>query len=569
MKTLVLKAAMKNSMKLRVCLALLGTSISLYAMDEVSVLSTAVASDNPNHYAARTLKDVTYDLPVYYSADSKQKACSLLSLGADYTLRDRKDHGTVLHHVCTHPPIHQSEGRLFEGPQEIAKLRQFLFDLGDTSEQNNINAVARNGLPGIYFTPRGNHQDIIEMFKFYLDNKVDVHAVDDNGRTALHRVALHIGDYSLDLSIPFTLLLLRAGVKRKKKDSSGKTFNDYLRELRFMPGSSGVNSHTLLAHLEGQTEKPRDVLFQPQECDTLFCEEEHPLPTEDADKLTLRKAKKLVPFIPERCENVSCKSLRTDPACAHGMELLQYKHGVAPWPSDKVIALIQKEIQRALIDWHGTRSWIAMCIAARQFDADDDIRSLMTHALIEDDCALMQHMLRHQYPYTECNALGPRSVDMAKLLDHYRLDQDGRKNRWCKPFRPDMYGNTPFHHLAVHGALVHKDVYGFYEKQGVYPLAINRESITPFELLAEHSYRFEGKEAQLVALMCILWGKTGFSMYLQNPVTGKSLLEIARATHATWQLPVTQSFLHRLISWHMAYVYNKKVKDIAWQVINY
>ncbi len=582
----------------RVCIALLGASTYLHAMEPIlsksahpefvegrcdtnhakalderrrmekpskhySALSAAVESDslddaatfalyklNPNRKETRTFKETTFELPIYYSARSKRMAAWLLMLGAgaDYTLRAGKDRGTVLHHMCTNPPTHQFSMISFQGDKK-KKVEEYFADK-EADWTTVPYRVDENGQISLSFASRGNQQDIIEMFKFYLDNKVDVHTVDDNGRTALHRIALHLGDYSLDLSIPFALLLLRAGSKLKKKDHSGKRFKDYLREQQFMPGSVGANSHILLAYVEGQTEKPRDVRYNIQQHDTLFCEEEHPLPAEDADALTLRKMKKLLPLIPERCEDVSCKSLRVDPACAHGRELLQYKHGFAPWPSDKVTALIQKEIAKALLDWHAIRSWIAMNITARQFTADDDITSLMTHALIEDDCALMQHMLRHQYPYTECNALGPRSADMVKLLHHY-----SKKSKWCDPFVADFYGNTPFHYLAQHGALVQKEVYNYYVKLGINPLAVNKEGLTPLEILAENSYRFDGKEEQLALLAGILWGR-GVSMHAENPITGKSLLDIAKATYATWQLPVTARFVELLIWWNMAYVYN-------------
>lgn len=103
----------------------------------------------------------------------------------------------------------------------------------------------------------------------------------------------------------------------------------------------------------------------------------------------------------------------------------------------------------------------------------------------------------------------------------------------------DDEGNTLYHYLAKHGALVDAEVpAAYYLKCDIDPLAENKKGETALELLAQHSYRFNGMEQKLKQLLNVLFWRFDH-VAIRHQVIYKKALESAQLTHKLWQLTCT------------------------------
>lgn len=462
------------------------------------------------------------ELPFFFIAQSKKMAKRLwLFLGADYSVRAARDNKTILHHMCTHPPMPKSRGHA------------------------------------------GN--EIIKLLKFCIAKGADVHACDAQGRTPLHCAALYNLEQKEECIVPMLIFLLAQGVDGTVKDAHGKTYKDYLLINRYAPVACALG----LAYTQDIPDL-QGVCYRAQDVATLICEEHQEIDEVD-QVVTLSFMQQCVPLVPERSDDLSCKVLNTDASYSGGRRVLACKRKDISVSDDAGI-LLEQEFKRIFLNWHTVRGWVALTIATRLgylFDSSE-LRHMVKHAFLEDDCAFIQYMLRHKLYADVHRSFCPRSVAMAKLVAKY-IDVN----------KQDYEGNTMYHALAEHGALMDPAVFDFVRSLDGDKLLENYDHLKPIEVLLYNSYRYKGQLEKLRTLVYLLWPRVAWAsddtrlmdmpVSMPNLHTGKTVHDLSQEMQRLWKMRETAEILELFIGFKVAEAYNAahhpgyNVRDVMWK----
>ncbi|MGE0009597.1 MAG: hypothetical protein AB7F19_03565 [Candidatus Babeliales bacterium] len=463
------------------------------------VATVAPYKPNVNHLAGcwrtektdSTLCQTRTAVPLFFLAQTKKMAKWFWILGANYKELEHSEGGTVLHHICAQPS---------NAPQETLKL-----------------------------------------MKFYIARGVPVDAVDTKGRTPLHRVALNRAGNTENYLLPVTLFLIKHGALLNLKDAAGSTCRDYLEAHKFQPDAGDLACRIVLAHLDALAAKPPSKQYPPCNYQDMHCIDHQDVELIERE-ITPADMKSCLPLVPEECDDMSCKALYIDPRYARARKLLDYKRGNAK-PCVEVVEIINQEIARILSEWRLARIWLALNVALRYGDLFDstDFNRMITHAFLENDCAFIELLLRHKYKF-EIESLFIRSEAMFQLLKKYR----------ALPYE----SMDTFVFGVQHATRLPQGAVEYFAGSRCLDEARQRlERLKRLELLTQNSYRFESKLNELIWVAKTIWGHEGVSVYEKNPETGKSIADLARATHKLWNLPVTKMFAEFIFWQHAARTY--------------
>lgn len=454
------------------------------------VQSIAHAKPNPNrkHLVTHGKEEIALEEPLFFNAGTVQMAQALLGLGADYKENGGLSNGTILHHLCTVN---------FGGP-------------------------------------------LVKLLQFYLAHGADVHAVDGKGRTPIQVVGENLPYANVAYSIPYALMLLRYGARPYTINQDGRTFLECIDEYKYQPKPGHLNNRLFYAYME-QYLKPRATkkstmptccTEQPMQCACL--QDSHQEVVEFTQE-SFAQLKVALPLVPEPCALLDCNELRKHPAYKWWRLL---KNATTPDThiDQETKQILEKEIETCFMDWQKGRMLAALTIPIdpqafvavmkeRKFEIGDI-------ALLEDDIAFVEYMLRHNVHLIDYTGWA-RSVVMAALLKKFYPERFAGKN--------NSGGNT-LHHVALYGALMDDDLPSFYLEHGIDPLLANTDGHTPLGLLVYYSYRYMRQEKKLIEIARILL-LAGSDPLSKNEKTRKSPLECAQEAHALWNVPATGMLL--------------------------